>query len=516
MPRGYAVSRAAAILIVCLCAAVAGCGSLPLREGAVPEQALPATRYGSLADYGGRIEAMLAPGESAHWLLDRNQLAFTARLALADEAASSLDVQYFIWQNDASGWLYADRLLRAADRGVRVRVLMDDLGVSGPGGDVLKLDAHPLIAVRIFNPWRVRGSRLAAAAEFLTRAPTLNRRMHNKTIIADGHFAMLGGRNIGDRYFGIYEEFVQNDLDVLVAGPLAKTVAETFDDYWNSEYSFPVTAFERDKRPHQAIETTRQELRANIAASADILQTFTLEPTDWSAYLEELVATFAPARGEVLWESPDILDFDRPRLYARYRELIASARSEVLISSPYFIPDEDFRELLRELVGKGVRVAVVTNSLATNNHVLAHTGYRRWRREVLGSGVELYELRADAAALQYYVTPPVTSAQLGLHAKAAVIDRTRAFVGSPNVDPRSMVLNTEIGVVGEGAEFAARVAALIERDMAPENAWRVTMDEKGWLEWSTGDRVVRRQPAKGFIQRAVEFLMNLLPLKEQA
>jgi putative cardiolipin synthase len=516
MPRGHAVIRVAAILIVCAGVAVAGCGSLPLRTAVVPEHALPIASYGSLADFAGRIEAMLAPGESAHWLLDRNQLALTARLALTDEAASSLDVQYFIWQDDATGYLLSDRLLRAADRGVRVRVLMDDLGVSGPGGEVLKLDAHPLVAVRIFNPWKARGSRFAAAAEFLARAPTLNRRMHNKTFIADGRFAVLGGRNIGDRYFGIYEDFVQNDLDVMVAGPLAGTVTETFDDYWNSEYSYPVALFARDERPRHPIDATRNELRASIFSSAEVLRPFTLEPADWSSYLEELVATFAPARGEVLWESPDILDFDRPRLYSRYKELLASARSEVLISSPYFIPDEDFRDLIRELVGNGVRVVVVTNSLATNNHVVAHTGYRRWRREVLAAGVELYELRADAAALEYYVTPPATAAYLGLHAKALVVDRARAFVGSPNVDPRSMELNTEIGVVGEGTEFAARVAALIERDIAPENAWRVTMDEEGWLKWSTGDQVVRRQPANGFMQRVIEFLMNLLPIKDQA
>jgi putative cardiolipin synthase len=172
--------------------------------------------------------------------------------------------------------------------------------------------------------------------------------------------------------------------------------------------------------------------------------------------------------------------------------------------------------LLTELVGRGVRVVIVTNSLATNNHIVAHTGYRRWRRAVLGAGVELYELRADAAALSYYVTPPVASDHLGLHTKALVVDRKRAFVGSPNVDPRSMELNTEIGVLGESEEFAARVAALIERDIAPDNAWRVRMDDEGWLTWSTDDRVVRRQPAKGFRQRAIEFLLNLLPLKNQA
>jgi putative cardiolipin synthase len=498
------------------CAAATACARLPERDGIAEERALPVARYGQLADVAGRIEAMLATEESAHWLLDRNQLALTARLALADEAASSLDIQYFIWQSDATGHLLADRILRAADRGVRVRILMDDFGVAGRGGDVLKLDAHPSIEVRSFNPWRMRGTRFGTATEFLTRAELLNRRMHNKTFIADGRFAVLGGRNIGDRYFGIYAPFVQNDLDVMVAGPLAREVTATFDDYWNSQHSFPVALLVRDKRPRYPLEATRAELRASIDSRVELLRSFTLAPADWTAYLEELAASFAAARGEIVWESPDILDRRRPRLYSRYKDLLATAESEVLLSSPYFIPDREFRDLLGELVGRGVRVVIVTNSLATNNHVVAHTGYRRWRRAVLGAGVELYELRADAAALSYYVTPPAESSHLGLHTKAVVVDRKRAFVGSPNVDPRSMELNTEIGIIGESEQFAARVAALIERDIAPDNAWRVRMDEEGWLTWSTDDRVVRRQPAKGFRQRAIEFLLNLLPIKNQA
>ncbi len=507
--------RATSLLVAVFSIAAAGCRALPARV-APHEEALPTAQYGSLADFAGRIEAMLGGGESAHWLLDRNELALRARLALADEAAVSLDVQYFVWQSDATGHLLADRMLHAADRGVRVRILVDDFGVSGKGGDVLKLEAHPNIEVRTFNPWRTRGNRLGTATEFLTRAYVLNRRMHNKTLIADGRFAMVGGRNIGDRYFGLYRYFVQNDLDVMVAGPAAREIAVTFDDYWNSEHSFRIASFEYDQRPRNPLATTREELHSSIESSAALLEAFTAEPSNWSGYLEELVATFAPARSEVLWESPEILDESRPRLYASFKQLIASAQSEVLISSPYFIPDEDFRALLRDLVARGVRVVVVTNSLATNNHVVAHTGYRRWRRDVLASGVELYELRSDAEALSLYVTPPATAERLGLHTKAVVVDRERAFVGSPNVDARSMVLNTEIGVVGDGTVFAARVAALIERDIAPANAWRVTMDEEGWLRWTNSDDVVRRQPALGFRQRMVEFLLNLLPIKEQA
>src|SRR5688572_21704363 len=283
--------------------------------------ASPVAQYGSLADFGQRIEAMLAGGESAHWLLDRNELALRARLALADEAAVSLDVQYFVWQSDASGHLLADRMLHAADRGVTVRILVDDFGVSGKGGDVLKLDAHPNIEVRTFNPWSTRGNRLGTSTEFLTRAYELNRRMHNKTFIADGRFAVLGGRNIGDRYFGLYKRFVQDDLDVMAAGPAARVVAATFDDYWNSGHSFLVTAFEYEQRPRNPLTTTRSEMHSSIALNAALLEAFAAEPADWSQYLEELVATFAPAHSEVLWESPDILHEERPRLYADFKQL---------------------------------------------------------------------------------------------------------------------------------------------------------------------------------------------------
>lgn len=516
-PRAWLrrAARTAATAVLIAGFALAGCSPLPQRSAAAREEALPVAQYGSLADFAGRIEAMLAPGESAHWLLDRNQSALTARLALIDEAAVSLDLQYFIWQSDASGHLVADRILHAADRGVHVRILMDDFGVAGRGGDVLKLDAHPNVEVRVFNPWARRGSRFHTATEFIAR-PVLNRRMHNKAFIADGRFAILGGRNIGDRYFGIYEPFVQNDLDVLVAGPAARAVTDTFDAYWNSTHSYPIALFASDRRPRQPVASTSDELHASIETHAWVLETFTIEPTDWSGYLEELVDTFAPARAELLWESPDITDPARPRLYEDFKSFVASAQREVLISSPYFIPDADFRALLRELGKRGVRIVIVTNSLATNNHVVAHTGYRRWRRDLLAAGAELYELRADAKAIEWYVTPPAMAARLGLHTKAVVVDRERAFVGSPNVDPRSMELNTEVGLIGESREFADRVAALIERDIAPDNSWRVTMDEEGWLRWTSGDDVLRRQPAQGFLQRAVEFVLNLLPLKNQA
>ena len=498
-----------------LCGLLTAC-ALPSRVGIVPDYALPAAHYGALADYASRIRGQLDSGESAHWLLDRNRLALDARLALVDTAATALDVQYFIWEDDASGHLLASHVLAAADRGVKVRLLIDDFTIASQRGDIVRLDAHPGIEVRTFNPWKTRGRRYVAAAEFVVRPLQLNRRMHNKTVIADNGFAIVGGRNIGNRYFGIYAPFVQNDLDVLVAGPIVASVAGSFDQYWNSDHTFPVALFGRDERPRVPIDETRRFLAAAVAAESERLQAFPAAPATWTEFFEKLVDTPAKGRSRLLVDSPDFGNPAAPRLYADLKALIASARSEVLISSPYLIPDAGFRELLRQLVARGVRVAIVTNSLATNNHVIAHTGYEHWRRDILAAGAELYELRADAEALAEYVTPPVTAAALGLHTKAIVVDREKAFIGSPNIDPRSLQVNTEIGVLTEGPELAERLAVLISRDMAPANAWRVTMDGEGWLKWTNGERELSRQPAKGFGQRLIEFLLNILPLKKQA
>ena len=502
---------AALLLLAC-----AGCARLAERVDVAHERALPPAAVGALAEHAGRVAMRLGTDESAYWLLDRNELALTARLALVDTAAASLDVQYFIWQEDATGNLLAGQLLAAAERGVKIRLLLDDFGISNARGDVLHLDAHPMIEVRVFNPWANRRFRVFKGVEFLTRARELNRRMHNKIIAGDGHFAIIGGRNIGDRYFGVFEPFVQDDLDVLLAGPIVADVVASFDVYWNSSRAYPMAIFRDSPDAVRPLEETRAVIDAAVEANAATLAAFLRQRGGWRDYFDELVTTAAVGPGELHYDLPGILDPDQRRLYSQFKELVASAQREVLISSPYFIPDEDFRALLQTLTARGVRVRIITNSLASNNHVIAHTGYKRWRRQVLRAGVELYELRADAAAIDLYLTPPVSPAALGLHTKAVVVDGARAFVGSPNVDPRSMLLTTEIGVVAESEELARRLQALIERDMAPENSWRVTMDEEGWLTWTNDEESVKRQPARNFRQRFFEFLLNLLPLKKQA
>jgi putative cardiolipin synthase len=504
-------ARAAAA--VALSFTITACAALPPRRLAV-EHASPPAVHGPLRDMSDDVETRLESGDSAHWLLDRNQLALSARLALTDAAASTLDIQYFIWQDDASGHLLEARVLAAADRGIKVRLMLDDFAVLGRRDELVRLDAHPNIEVRLFNPWAARRTRVGRALEFLRRPRQLNRRMHNKAYIADGRFAVIGGRNIGDRYFGLFKPWVQDDLDVLLEGPVVADVVTSFDRFWNGASTYPARAFLKGEAD-DLLASARRDIAEHLVASAAVLSSFPTAGADWSRYLGLLDDTLIAGPAELYDDLPLRGDTGGQPLYAAFKQFVASAEREVLISSPYFIPDREFRELLRSLVARGVRVRVLTNSLATNNHVVAHTGYRRWRREVLRSGVELYELRADAAALALYVTPPVMSKALGLHSKAVVVDGRRAFVGSPNIDPRSMVLNTEIGVATESSELAARVGALIERDMAPANAWRVTLDSHGRLSWTDDEQTVRRQPAKGFRQRVVEFLLNLIPLKKQ-
>ena len=493
----------------------AGCAVHPAGDELPPTYVLPRADEGKLHDYAARIEGRLGLDESAFWLLDKADLSFDARLALVDDAVTSLDIQYFIWEKDASAWLFARRVLHAADRGVRVRILLDDLCVSAHEKEFASLGMHPNIEVRTYNPF---GNRTTAGrvVEFIFRFGRLNHRMHNKSVIADGRFAILGGRNIGDRYFGVYDAFVQNDLDIMAVGPVVASVATGFDTYWNSDQAVPLEVAAPRRSANGDLEEFTAYTEATYLADKDRLQAFTFEPQDWTEHFEELARGFAPGRGAYVQDPPDVNKEPPDRFYVEFRKLVARTQRKLVISSPYFIPEEDFVVELEALAARGIRIVVLTNSLASNNHIVAHTGYKRWRERLVEAGIELYESRADSSAIDYYTTPPTEPGFLGLHSKATVVDDTWCYVGSPNVDPRSMVLNTENGFFVESVDLAARVTELIERDIEPQNAWRVTLDEKGKLRWTNDVATLTRQPAKGFTQRIVEFFVNFMPIKDQA
>lgn len=471
---------------------------------------LPATQDGVLHGYAQRISADLDEGASAYWLIDEAQLALDARLALFDEAQRSLDIQYFIWEDGISSRLLTHRLIAAADRGVRVRLLLDDLTMAMRDWEFVALDEHELIEVRTFNPWK-RRSRLQRAFEFGARHDDLNHRMHVKTIVADGNFGMIGGRNVGDRYFGVYDAFVQNDLDVMTVGPMVSELAESFDLYWNSAQSYPITAVIRHARRYQPLSDFTLLLEREFLAGRDKLTTYPLQRADWRWFLDGLSRRYVSATGELSYDLPSLDNAERRRLYTDFKELLTTAQKRVVISTAYFIPDARLMTLLSSLLDRGVDVIVLTNSLATNNHLIAHAGYRQWRKRLLEIGVELYEMRADATSVAAYSLPPTRAGYLGLHTKATVVDDRWSFIGSPNVDPRSMLHNTEIGFFLDSAELNKRLAELLERDLQPENSWQVTLDENGREKWTNSDETVDRQPAMGFKQRFIEFLINLVP-----
>ncbi|MBN1239247.1 MAG: phospholipase D family protein [Gammaproteobacteria bacterium] len=508
--RGRRFLHVLPVLVTFLCG---GCATLPDLAEPQPSYAAPRAETGLLADTGARIEASLTGQESAYWLLDNNADALLVRIALADLATETLDIQYFIWQDDMTGRLLMQHVLAAADRGVRVRFFVDDLTLAGRDEEIAGLDAHPFVDVRVFNPWTRRSS-LLRPLQFVFRSRLLNHRMHNKIFVADGWFGILGGRNIGDRYFGVYDRFVQNDVDVMIAGPLLRDMIRSFDDYWNSELSFPV--FWRDGRASELLGQLRNVSAAAVEAYAPLLSAFTPPEDRWRSYFADFTASPTRGPGELLLDSPNVHVELPVQLYARFREVLASAETEVVLSSPYLIPDREFVADLAKLVGRGVDVRIVTNSLASNSHIIAHSAYKKWRRALLATGAEIYEMRANAEVLEYFTTPPAEPDSLALHTKAFVVDRRRVFIGSPNVDPRSMILNTEIGLVADDPGLASEMLEILNRDMLPENAWRVTMDPEGWLEWSAGEETRSRQPAAGFGQRVIEFFMNLIPIKKQA
>src|SRR5690606_36568978 len=333
-----------AALAAVIVAVAAACAPLPSLDRAPQRDArfwpsAPAEE-GALARLAVGVEAQLGDGESAFWLLDDNADSLRIRIALAELAEETLDIQYFIWQDDRTGRLLMQHVLDAADRGVRVRFLLDDLAVAGRDGELAALGAHPRIEVRLFNPWRVR-SPVGRPLEFVARMNVLNHRMHNKVFVADGRFGIVGGRNIGDRYFGVYERFVQNDIDLLIAGPVLADVIDAFDLYWQSPLSRAVPA-RRDASAADLVDALRERNGASIAENARDLSAFTAPAFGWQDWVQAFFAAPMRGEGDVLVDSPNVDEHWPVQLYARFKTHVARAEQDVILSSPYLVPDRSF------------------------------------------------------------------------------------------------------------------------------------------------------------------------------
>ncbi|MEE8287765.1 MAG: phospholipase D family protein, partial [Gammaproteobacteria bacterium] len=420
-----------------------GCASVPFDYPRTDSTAMPPTDTTRL---GAAVATWSAahPNVSGFFPMEGGLDALGARLRLIEQADRSIDAQYFLIKGDVAGHLFTGKLVRAADRGVRVRFLIDDVFTVDLDPELSLLNSHPNIEVRLFNPVSRQGFQ---SLNFLTDFKRANRRMHNKSFTVDNVVTIVGGRNIADEYFQIRTDVEFTDFDVLAVGPVAAEVSGTFDLFWNSGRAVPMEAFgievsdaeldEIRREVAQDVEDTEDGVYAQAVNSrfvADVMND-RIEP-----YIGP--ATVVTDRPEKL-EHP--IDDEYKALAQELRRIIEEARSEVIIVTPYFVPGKEGVAFFSSVRAKGVRVLVITNSLASTNHVPVHSGYAPYRKALLEAGIELYEIKVDAMA-SAPDTPPGAPDRLTLHTKAIIVDREIVFVGSLNVDPRSIDINTEMGL----------------------------------------------------------------------
>ncbi len=467
----------------------AGCSSLPSLEGRTESHALTDTADTRL---GRAISPQVAahPGVSGILALSDPLDAFAARARLADIAERSIDVQYYIWQRDSSGLLLLDQLRAAADRGVRVRMLLDDNGTTGLDEDLAALDRHPGIEVRLFNPFANRRFRLVGYVGDFRRA---NRRMHNKSFTVDNQATIVGGRNIGDAYFAAGTGPVYADLDLLAVGPITPEVSADFDRYWASGSAYPVArllpAAEPDALARFAAEVKRlrespeaRNYRERLASSS-LVQSLAGGALDFTWAPTRMVSD-DPAKGLGKAKRED-------SMAAQLGEAIGEPQRLLDLVSAYFVPTDAGVDAFTRLAARGVAVTILTNALEATDVAVVHAGYAKHRKRLLAGGVSLYEMRRlSPEGLEEKAIGSSGSSASSLHAKTFLVDEERLFVGSFNFDPRSINLNTELGFVIESAGLTKAIRSGIAGRL-PELAWRVELGEDGELSWVSG------QPGEG-------------------
>lgn len=491
--------------LLALCSA---CSSIDFDAPKPVSHALPA----SASTYLGQQLAEqppLPPGEASFHLLADGIDALAARLLLAERAERSLDVQYYMLADDLVGRAFMLTLLRAADRGVRVRLLLDDINTAGMDASLAALNTHPNLELRLFNPFASRGMRAFDAWDFRR----LNRRMHNKSFTVDNQFTIVGGRNIANEYFAANPVYNFGDLDTVAYGPVVHAVSNMFDYYWNHSRAVPI---EQLRKGEADLPAERQRL-------ADAL-----EGLEHSRYAQALRASlsdylegdkgFYSAPFELVFDSPDKTIPQRAgeahKITTPLAQTVTRAQRELLVISPYFVPRDAGVENLVELQRSGVQVDVVTNSLASSDHLLVYGGYAPARKPLLRAGVRLYEMRGDLTLLGTEAAGTST-AKSSLHTKAFVVDRRYFFLGSFNWDPRSAELNTELGVIVDSAELVSPLVELIYAELG-ERAYHVSLEDDKHLRWQLPGRpALEREPETGFLTRLLGTLAGWLPIESQ-
>ena len=463
---------AAAALVV-----LAGCAGLPRHVHKSPSTAFQQPETTTL----GRIVAEDEAGKnfSGIRLLSSGEEALASLISLADHAERTLDIQYYIIHEDESSRLLLHHVRLAADRGVRVRVLVDDLNTAGEDRRFMHLSSHANVEVRVFNPFTA--GRFSTWTRFIASASDIrriNHRMHNKLFVADNALAITGGRNIGDQYFTLdpHSNFV--DLDVVAAGPIVSALSASFDEFWNSKYAIPIATVASSV---DAETKSPPPLESEPSAGANWLEQELDEHKLQLFWVPATVLADQPAK--IASEtSPDV----EVTIANDISTLMSTATQELLIISPYFVPGKQGVALIRELVSRGVRIRILTNSLASTDSPLVDIGYARYRVPLLKLGVDLREMRPKLGQKRARFHP-FRSSNASLHAKALVIDQKIVFIGSLNMDERSRKINSELGLVISSAEIAREVTSLLDDISSADGSYKLQLDQHGRVEWVSGD-----------------------------
>lgn len=497
-------------------ALVAGCAT------SLPERSLPRSvavapdRDSEISRYVRAHQPANSEMLSGFTLVQTGTDALAARLAMINRAERSLDLQYYIYRGDVTGGLIAERLLAAADRGVRVRLLLDDVGSGLRDFDVATLNYHPNIQVRLFNPLTLRG-RVSRYFSKVGEFGRINYRMHNKLMIVDSQMFITGGRNIGDEYFSLSVMDFQ-DIDVIGMGFITREVARSFDDYWNANEAVPVDSMIR--RPGaQAEQRLRDKLRAHRARHDGSAYLNAVESSPFSRALHDDRIVWHWGEAQWLSDPPTKADpghdtNQEPILARKLMRHVRSSQEELLLMSAYFIPGSRGEVFLIDMVEHGVDVQVLTNSLATTDVLAVHSAYVSYRKPLLKGGVRLWELRPQAGE-RPHASAFLGESQASLHAKAFVFDRSKLFVGSVNLDPRSIMLNTEAGVLVHQPGLAQELVRLFRHWTTADFAYELRLNDLEQLRWEAGDEVLSSEPGASRFRRSAAWFLGWLPIEGQ-
>jgi putative cardiolipin synthase len=443
--------------------------------------------------------------------------ALAARLALADEAQLSIDAQYYLIKDDLVGYIFIGALLEAADRGVRVRLLLDDIFTQGYDTGFVALSSHSNFEIRVFNPWKSRNNRFAD----IFSAGRLNRRMHTKSYTVDNEITIVGGRNIADEYYGARHDINFGDIDIMGIGPVVNEVSGMFDDFWNHKLAMPIEAVAKmSDDPAADLEELRKTIEQYLGNALDT-QYANAVIADFDNYIAADDEIFSWAPYVLAYDSPDKADKkladEATSIIVPLADAVDRATERLIVISPYFVPRKAGIEIFRELRKRGLEVIVVTNSLAANNHTIVHAGYAPSRKALLEMGVQLFEVRATAGIEE--LARAGTGATLStLHSKAFIVDDNELFVGSFNWDPRSFNLNTEAGIIIDDIDLTEELLDRLIRGEG-KHAYEVVLNDIGQLRWidRSGDEeiILSKEPDTTWGKRFRAGFMEILPVRGQ-